>query len=49
MTLARGCVSTAGVSFILSSDNMAILACPEQVQEEILGPARTRPWRATAT
>jgi alkylation response protein AidB-like acyl-CoA dehydrogenase len=37
MTLARGCASTAWVFSILSSDNMAILAFPEQVQEEIWG------------
>ena len=37
MTLARGCASTAWVFSILSSDNMAILAYPEQVQEEIWG------------
>jgi len=38
MTLARGCASTAWVFSILSSDNMAILAYPEEVQEEIWGP-----------
>ena len=37
MTLARGCASTAWVFSILSSDNMAILAYPEQTQEEIWG------------
>ena len=37
MTLARGCASTAWVFSILSSDNMAILAYPEQVQEEVWG------------
>jgi len=37
MMLARGCASTAWVFSILSSDNMAILAYPEQVQEEIWG------------
>jgi alkylation response protein AidB-like acyl-CoA dehydrogenase len=37
MTLARGCASTAWVFSILSSDNMAILSYPEQVQEEIWG------------
>jgi len=37
MTLARGCASTAWVFSILSSDNMAVLAYPEQVQEEIWG------------
>ena len=37
MTLARGCASTAWVFSILSSDNMAILAYPEEVQEEIWG------------
>lgn len=37
MTLAQGCASTAWVFSILSSDNMAILAYPEQVQEEIWG------------
>jgi alkylation response protein AidB-like acyl-CoA dehydrogenase len=37
MILARGCASTAWVFSILSSDNMAILAYPEQVQEEVWG------------
>ncbi len=37
MTLAQGCASTAWVFSILSSDNMAILAYPENVQEEIWG------------
>jgi alkylation response protein AidB-like acyl-CoA dehydrogenase len=37
MTLARGCASTAWVTSILSSDNMAVLAFPEQVQEEVWG------------
>lgn len=37
MTLARGCASTAWVFSILSSDNLAILAYPEEVQEEIWG------------
>lgn len=37
MTLAQGCASTAWVFSILSSDNMAVLAYPEQVQEEIWG------------
>ena len=37
MTLARGCASTAWVFSILSSDNMAIVAYPERVQEEIWG------------
>ena len=37
MTLARGCASTAWVFSILSSDNMAVLAFPEQVQEEVWG------------
>jgi len=37
MTLAQGCASTAWVFSILSSDNMAILAYPEKVQEEIWG------------
>lgn len=37
MNLARGCASTAWVFSILSSDNMAILAYPEEVQEEIWG------------
>lgn len=37
MTLAQGCASTAWVFSILSSDNMAILAFPEEVQEEIWG------------
>jgi hypothetical protein len=37
MTLARGCASTAWVFSILSSDNIAILAYPEQVQDEIWG------------
>lgn len=37
MTLAQGCASTAWVFSILSSDNMAVLAFPERVQEEIWG------------
>jgi alkylation response protein AidB-like acyl-CoA dehydrogenase len=37
MTLARGCASTAWVFSILSSDNMAIVAYPEEVQDEIWG------------
>src|SRR3984957_18424693 len=37
MTLARGCASTAWVFSILDSDNMAILAFPAEVQEEIWG------------
>jgi alkylation response protein AidB-like acyl-CoA dehydrogenase len=37
MTLARGCASTAWVASILSSDNMAVLAFPREVQEEIWG------------
>lgn len=37
MNLARGCASTAWVFSILSSDNMAILAYPEEVQDEIWG------------
>lgn len=37
MTLARGCASTAWVFSILSSDNMGILAYPEEVQEEVWG------------
>jgi len=37
MTLARGCASTAWTFSILSSDNMAILAYPEEVQDEIWG------------
>ncbi len=37
ITLARGCASTAWVFSILSSDNMAILAYSEEVQEEIWG------------
>jgi alkylation response protein AidB-like acyl-CoA dehydrogenase len=37
MTLARGCASTAWVFSILSSDNIAILAYPEQVQDDIWG------------
>jgi alkylation response protein AidB-like acyl-CoA dehydrogenase len=37
MTLARGCASTAWVTSILSSDNMAVLAFPEQVQDEVWG------------
>ncbi|GGH41929.1 acyl-CoA dehydrogenase family protein [Microbacterium album] len=37
MTLARGCASTAWIASILSSDNMAVLAFPEEVQEEIWG------------
>lgn len=38
MNLARGCTSTAWVFSILSSDNTAILAFPEEVQDEIWGP-----------
>jgi len=37
MNLARGCASTAWVVSILSSDNMAILAYPEETQDEIWG------------
>lgn len=37
MTLARGCASTAWIFSILSSDNMAVLAYPEEVQDEIWG------------
>lgn len=37
MTLAKGCASTAWTFSILSSDNMAILAFPEETQEEIWG------------
>jgi alkylation response protein AidB-like acyl-CoA dehydrogenase len=37
MTLAQGCASTAWVFSILSSDNMAVLAYPEQVQQEVWG------------
>lgn len=37
MNLARGCASTAWTFSILSSDNMAILAYPEEVQDEIWG------------
>ncbi|WOQ69973.1 acyl-CoA dehydrogenase family protein [Microbacterium limosum] len=37
MNLARGCASTAWVFSILSSDNMAILSFPEEVQDEIWG------------
>ena len=37
MTLARGCASTAWTFSILSSDNMAVLAYPEEVQDEIWG------------
>ncbi|KRA24521.1 hypothetical protein ASD65_08885 [Microbacterium sp. Root61] len=37
MTLARGCASTAWIFSILSSDNMAILAYPEETQDEIWG------------
>ena len=37
MTLARGCASTAWVFSILSSDNRAVLAFPEQMQEEVRG------------
>lgn len=37
MILARGCASTAWVFSILSSDNMAIVAFPEETQEEIWG------------
>ena len=37
MTLARGCASTAWVVSILGSHNMAILAFPAQVHEEVWG------------
>ena len=37
MTLARGCASTAWVFSILSSDNIAIVAYPQQTQDEIWG------------
>jgi resorcinol 4-hydroxylase (FADH2) len=37
VTLARGCASTAWVYSILSSDNMAICAYPEETQDEIWG------------
>jgi len=37
MTLAKGCASTAWTFSILSSDNMAILAFPDETQEEIWG------------
>lgn len=37
VTLARGCASTAWIFSILSSDNMAVLAYPEETQEEIWG------------
>jgi hypothetical protein len=37
MTLARGCPSTAWVVSILGSHNMAILAFPAQVHEEVWG------------
>ncbi|MEV1130504.1 acyl-CoA dehydrogenase family protein [Agromyces sp. NPDC049794] len=37
MILARGCASTAWIFSILSSDNMAIVAYPEEVQDEIWG------------
>lgn len=37
MTLARGCASTAWVFSILSSDNLGVLAFPQEVQEEIWG------------
>jgi alkylation response protein AidB-like acyl-CoA dehydrogenase len=36
-TLARGCASTAWVFSILSSDNIAIVAFPQQTQDEIWG------------
>lgn len=37
LTLAQGCASTAWVFSILSSDNMAICAYPEETQDEIWG------------
>lgn len=37
LALARGCASTAWVVSILDSDNMAVLAFPAEVQEEIWG------------
>ncbi|MFW3168785.1 acyl-CoA dehydrogenase family protein [Geodermatophilus sp. CPCC 206100] len=37
MTLARGCASTAWVASILSSDNVAIVAYPQETQDEIWG------------
>ena len=37
MMLATGCTSTAWVFSILSSDNIAVLAFPEEVQDEIWG------------
>jgi alkylation response protein AidB-like acyl-CoA dehydrogenase len=37
MTLARGCASTAWVYSILDSDNIAIVAYPQQTQDEIWG------------
>ena len=49
MTLARGCASTAWVFSILSSDNIAVLSYPEQMQEEIWGRTPTRRSRATRT
>jgi alkylation response protein AidB-like acyl-CoA dehydrogenase len=37
MTLAQGCASTAWVASILSSDNVAIVAYPQETQDEIWG------------
>ena len=37
MTLARGCASTAWVYSILDSDNIAIVAYPQETQDEIWG------------
>ena len=37
MTLARGCPSTAWVYSILDSDNIAIVAYPQETQDEIWG------------
>lgn len=37
LTLARGCASTAWVFSVLNADNIAILAFPEEVQDEVWG------------
>ncbi|MGC0405223.1 alkylation response protein AidB-like acyl-CoA dehydrogenase [Streptomyces sp. SAI-126] len=38
LTLARGCASTAWVFSVLSAGNIALLAFPEEVQDEVWGP-----------
>jgi len=43
VTLAQGCASTAWVFSILSSDNMAVLAYPEQVTAGSVGRQQLPP------